>query len=157
MITHSCEAATLSQCYFFFFQAEDGIRDYKVTGVQTCALPIYSSCNFSWTDCRQIQSIYLSISIHIKEAARILATYNCTITPRGGSVGTLCSSLEQRAIQKHPQCDESSVLQVSPSALLGLLYVYRRFQNKPKVNFQNDFSTSSYIYIYIYDFLPRAY
>src|SRR5205807_6764232 len=27
----------------FFFQAEDGIRDYKVTGVQTCALPIYSS------------------------------------------------------------------------------------------------------------------
>src|SRR5256885_8154566 len=28
--------------FFFFFQAEDGIRDYKVTGVQTCALPISS-------------------------------------------------------------------------------------------------------------------
>src|SRR6266446_1029765 len=28
---------------FFFFQAEDGIRDYKVTGVQTCALPISRS------------------------------------------------------------------------------------------------------------------
>src|SRR3712207_928960 len=27
-------------CYFFFFQAEDGIRDIGVTGVQTCALPI---------------------------------------------------------------------------------------------------------------------
>ena len=26
--------------YFFFFQAEDGIRDDLVTGVQTCALPI---------------------------------------------------------------------------------------------------------------------
>src|SRR3989449_8417569 len=26
---------------FFFFQAEDGIRDVAVTGVQTCALPIY--------------------------------------------------------------------------------------------------------------------
>src|SRR2546426_8871074 len=26
--------------FFFFFQAEDGIRDYKVTGVQTYALPI---------------------------------------------------------------------------------------------------------------------
>ena len=26
--------------YDFFFQAEDGIRDYDVTGVQTCALPI---------------------------------------------------------------------------------------------------------------------
>src|SRR5690606_40321003 len=26
--------------FFFFFQAEDGIRDFHVTGVQTCALPI---------------------------------------------------------------------------------------------------------------------
>src|SRR5262249_57806059 len=29
-------------CYVFFFQAEDGIRDWSVTGVQTCALPISS-------------------------------------------------------------------------------------------------------------------
>src|SRR2546430_4624872 len=29
--------------FFFFFQAEDGIRDLTVTGVQTCALPILSS------------------------------------------------------------------------------------------------------------------
>src|SRR5258706_6455494 len=29
--------------FFFFFQAEDGIRDWSVTGVQTCALPI-SGC-----------------------------------------------------------------------------------------------------------------
>src|SRR2546429_3269950 len=28
---------------FFFFQAEDGIRDVAVTGVQTCALPIFSN------------------------------------------------------------------------------------------------------------------
>src|SRR5216683_5765451 len=28
---------------FFFFQAEDGIRDLIVTGVQTCALPIFSA------------------------------------------------------------------------------------------------------------------
>src|SRR5256885_6936209 len=28
--------------FYFFFQAEDGIRDYKVTGVQTCALPIWA-------------------------------------------------------------------------------------------------------------------
>src|SRR5205823_11410660 len=30
----------LCLCLFFFFQAEDGIRDKLVTGVQTCALPI---------------------------------------------------------------------------------------------------------------------
>ena len=29
----------------FLFQAEDGIRDRDVTGVQTCALPIYLYCN----------------------------------------------------------------------------------------------------------------
>src|SRR5690348_18487091 len=29
---------------FFFFQAEDGIRDGRVTGVQTCALPISRGC-----------------------------------------------------------------------------------------------------------------
>src|SRR3989442_15577425 len=29
-------------CAVFFFQAEDGIRDADVTGVQTCALPIYA-------------------------------------------------------------------------------------------------------------------
>src|SRR5256885_14732250 len=34
---------------FFFFQAEDGIRDYKVTGVQTCALPIYELAGFTKT------------------------------------------------------------------------------------------------------------
>src|SRR5207248_7397819 len=32
-------------CIFFFFQAEDGIRDRTVTGVQTCALPILEGCS----------------------------------------------------------------------------------------------------------------
>src|SRR5256885_8512518 len=32
----------------FFFQAEDGIRDYKVTGVQTCALPIFNPQRVFW-------------------------------------------------------------------------------------------------------------
>src|SRR5699024_11765737 len=31
--------------YFCFFQAEDGIRDRNVTGVQTCALPIYKAAS----------------------------------------------------------------------------------------------------------------
>src|SRR5436309_7340274 len=36
----SFTAAALRSVWFFFFQAEDGIRDFHVTGVQTCALPI---------------------------------------------------------------------------------------------------------------------
>src|SRR5438094_6549001 len=37
----SVYAHKLRNRYVFFFQAEDGIRDRTVTGVQTCALPIY--------------------------------------------------------------------------------------------------------------------
>src|SRR2546429_2360956 len=33
---------SLIACFIFFFQAEDGIRDVAVTGVQTCALPIWA-------------------------------------------------------------------------------------------------------------------
>src|SRR5215471_21174460 len=36
----TCRADTIKRPIFFFFQAEDGIRDLYVTGVQTCALPI---------------------------------------------------------------------------------------------------------------------
>src|SRR5690606_22588732 len=37
--------AILRSVIFFFFQAEDGIRDFHVTGVQTCALPISPACS----------------------------------------------------------------------------------------------------------------
>src|SRR5690606_9295822 len=36
----------LYSCISFFFQAEDGIRDFHVTGVQTCALPISNDIRF---------------------------------------------------------------------------------------------------------------
>src|SRR5256885_1008046 len=39
-LLQGAEVALVHLQFFFFFQAEDGIRDYKVTGVQTCALPI---------------------------------------------------------------------------------------------------------------------
>src|SRR5690606_41034837 len=42
----------------FFFQAEDGIRDFHVTGVQTCALPIYRS------ECRSTYPRRPPIKVH---------------------------------------------------------------------------------------------
>src|SRR5690606_39814522 len=42
---------------FFFFQAEDGIRDFHVTGVQTCALPIYSIAQYWATRRKQFAVI----------------------------------------------------------------------------------------------------
>src|SRR5438046_9615525 len=38
----------------FFFQAEDGIRDWSVTGVQTCALPIYGTRELETPDDLQV-------------------------------------------------------------------------------------------------------
>src|SRR5439155_17298995 len=40
--TSICLQSSVFFSFFFFFQAEDGIRDGHVTGVQTCALPICS-------------------------------------------------------------------------------------------------------------------
>src|SRR5436190_17950642 len=42
-IGREVEADVLDVLIYFFFQAEDGIRDHCVTGVQTCALPISST------------------------------------------------------------------------------------------------------------------
>src|SRR5688500_19263546 len=60
-----CFVASIYLLFIFFFQAEDGIRDYKVTGVQTCALPIFclnyyekQSNRTDGTDHEQRQSIF---------------------------------------------------------------------------------------------------
>src|SRR5437870_7031105 len=42
-----CRLIAVSFHFHFFFQAEDGIRDGHVTGVQTCALPIYRPVGLS--------------------------------------------------------------------------------------------------------------
>src|SRR2546425_12630644 len=43
MLLNSPFVSSLFRSLFFFFQAEDGIRDKLVTGVQTCALPIWTA------------------------------------------------------------------------------------------------------------------
>src|SRR2546429_3759259 len=48
--THNVSVRVIYVLLFFFFQAEDGIRDVAVTGVQTCALPISQpSTRFAWS------------------------------------------------------------------------------------------------------------
>src|SRR5690349_6594545 len=56
--------------FIFFFQAEDGIRDLYVTGVQTCALPIWSlSPSFSAVERRIITSAAAPSEIELEFAA----------------------------------------------------------------------------------------
>src|SRR5437763_7645264 len=52
--------------FFFFFQAEDGIRDTSVTGVQTCALPIYTLAvrHFARFSLERVKSTCRMVSIY---------------------------------------------------------------------------------------------
>src|SRR5256885_7098447 len=63
---------------FFFFQAEDGIRDYKVTGVQTCALPIYHSA---------LSSASSAVEVH-----RGFSTNTCLPARRASRAWPKCAS-----------------------------------------------------------------
>src|SRR4051794_10284612 len=79
-------SGSVSLC-FFFFQAEDGIRDGRVTGVQTCALPIYSGSP------RQADMIMISGRVSIKMAPVIRRIYDQMLEPKWViSMGACASS-----------------------------------------------------------------
>src|SRR5690606_41123134 len=70
----------------FFFQAEDGIRDFHVTGVQTCALPIYFYRNSIinprfltyhhtwWWFMEQLYGVYIAKRDEIRSMDKIFKT-----------------------------------------------------------------------------------
>src|ERR671926_209485 len=62
---------------FFFFQAEDGIRDHCVTGVQTCALPISSR---RVAVCRELTKVHEEV---VRGSAAELAGRYADASPKG--------------------------------------------------------------------------
>src|SRR2546430_8212178 len=77
--------------YFFFFQAEDGIRDLTVTGVQTCALPIFTGTTLtgsklSFSSYRGkvvVLNFWGSWCVPCREEAPILAAVAAKYRPSG--------------------------------------------------------------------------
>src|SRR6266566_6005843 len=67
---------------FFFFQAEDGIRDYKVTGVQTCALPIYVEAGKSGGEREAGEGGEHEADVDDEEEIRVVA---CAAAPRSAA------------------------------------------------------------------------
>src|SRR2546429_4228727 len=60
--------------FFFFFQAEDGIRDVAVTGVQTCALPISDLVPYRVEICLGFLTLLMLGNLRgIRESGRIFA------------------------------------------------------------------------------------
>src|SRR5690606_28926808 len=78
----------------FFFQAEDGIRDFHVTGVQTCALPIY------WLLASSNSILFGLTEISIRptvSASPVGVTVPQKIKRHGRAGATLCQRIMRRA------------------------------------------------------------
>src|SRR5256885_8785374 len=85
--------------FIFFFQAEDGIRDYKVTGVQTCALPISLSVEPSLVGAEhrfQFQGVWVSVRLPVFDKSKVTRGVEAAIFPTTRSeerrVGKECRS-----------------------------------------------------------------
>src|SRR6266853_3015391 len=115
--------------FFFFFQAEDGIRDLTVTGVQTCALPIWGDargrafpaaqqrCDEQDT-CRLHRSLLLSSSATPPEARGV--------APGSGAAPLVPSNLrnQARAGSGRPWC---TAARARASSSTGSIGAYLRF------------------------------
>src|SRR5438445_12374983 len=62
--------------FFFFFQAEDGIRDIGVTGVQTCALPIF---------------FFYNLPYYLGHPVKLLAVWEGGMSFHGGLLGVIAA------------------------------------------------------------------
>src|SRR5256886_4358324 len=76
----------------FFFQAEDGIRDLTVTGVQTCALPISTRrrtrrpARSRWRSDRSVKITFLAPHVRIAGGVRAILAYADRLAGRGHDV-----------------------------------------------------------------------
>src|SRR3712207_7573770 len=75
---------------FFFFQAEDGIRDIGVTGVQTCALPIYARFRAALEGLADSLQFALRYRLPERTARGLYVQYDPCLS---GSEGTALSAL----------------------------------------------------------------
>src|SRR5437762_13817266 len=77
----------ISQSFAFFFQAEDGIRDTSVTGVQTCALPISRRCNMATISCPHCSKV---LDLPVDVAGKTVHCSSCEkpFTPSASAVAS---------------------------------------------------------------------
>src|SRR5438105_10250662 len=86
-ISVAIEISSILMCisFFFFFQAEDGIRDPLVTGVQTCALPILGLHKLDWKAVKGKIEIDLGLRvcpiIPGKETGSLISIERLSISP----------------------------------------------------------------------------
>src|SRR3712207_7254040 len=77
---------------FFFFQAEDGIRDIGVTGVQTCALPILEAAAHERLEVPRLVELFVqpAVAESLRVSGELVALASCRSEER--RVGKECRS-----------------------------------------------------------------
>src|SRR5690606_39540987 len=83
--------------FFFFFQAEDGIRDFHVTGVQTCALPISETLQAALSDRLAVPSRLVGRAVLVEAEAP------AALLPR---VYEACAALIEQATVRKPTLED---------------------------------------------------
>src|SRR5207237_5334447 len=96
----------------FFFQAEDGIRDSSVTGVQTCALPIYPPTSEAWR----------AVCHGPQDAPRVPAQSTaCPLSPRVGRAHNTARQIRRGGGTGFVRNDPTAVFAPSaPQASVGM-------------------------------------
>src|SRR6266446_10077304 len=106
---------------FFFFQAEDGIRDYKVTGVQTCALPIYLAARmlvqrrYTWRG-----ALALGVVLGCGEMVRQFSLWTLAVVVLAFGAALWARTAERRAVAA-----SLAITLVACAAIALPWYVYR--------------------------------
>src|SRR5207248_4639705 len=88
--------------FLFFFQAEDGIRDRTVTGVQTCALPIWPSFSLTTVSTMPFTSLETSLALvcESNEGSGCLTAMTAVRPSRTSSPIRPCLRSEERRVGK---------------------------------------------------------
>src|SRR5256886_5668701 len=87
---------------FFFFQAEDGIRDLTVTGVQTCALPICRFAELPSLNPRELTTQESAVSLATWSPGTNRSASGTFVAPerRMSSLETIATRSEERRVGK---------------------------------------------------------
>src|SRR5437870_13278912 len=102
----------------FFFQAEDGIRDGHVTGVQTCALPISS---LAW-----LVLVSKDLCEHMTLQRRVRVAQAIFLRSEERRVGKECRLRRARGYDRRRQNDHPIVVTIAAHARGDSIYALRR-------------------------------
>src|SRR2546426_1809704 len=98
--------------FVFFFQAEDGIRDYKVTGVQTCALPISGR-----EELDRAQTLRVAAGDAVRRRPAVVVSLLIAVPPALGRAQAVQNATVRRAQQAYDNLEYRQALSLGLAAL----------------------------------------